>query len=119
MRQPTADEQHIFNALIQADFPGRDTIRQMLETSLVSQIDDKGSLSVHYEGNEIADTINQIPVEGRAQDRDGVTINFLFHMKDGKPTELEIYKDDGSRIQSSIGTLKIFPLTLPPYPMER
>ena len=40
----------------------------------------------------------RIPVEAEAQDRDGTMIHYLLHVVDGWMNELEVYKDDSSRV---------------------
>ena len=94
----TKNEREIIERLLEADFPGRDQIRQQFNNCLVTIIDEYGSLRFDIRSDIKAPVIKRVPIEAEAQDVDGVPIHLLLHVVDGKLTELEIYKDDSSPI---------------------
>ena len=46
-----------------------------------------------------ATVVSRIPVEAEGFDSDGCCIHFLLRVVDGRVAELEIYKDDGTRMK--------------------
>jgi len=61
-------------------------------------IDEDPSIFLRTSSSESASVIARVPTEGEAPDVDGVMIRYLLHVIEGRISELEIYKDDGSRI---------------------
>jgi len=92
------NERAILERLLEADFPGREQIRQQINNSLVTIIDECGSLRFDVTSDIKAPVIKRIPIEAETNDSDGVLIHLLLHVVDGKVAELEIYKDDSSPI---------------------
>lgn len=110
-RKLTTEETSIVARLLETDFPGRDAIAQQMENATVREWDDRnGSLIFEVASGPRAVTKLRIPVEGEFEDLDGITIHVLLHVVDGFVTDLEIYKDDSSRIQKipSSTQLRIF-----------
>ena len=105
-RKPTKEEQTLLQRLLEAEFPGKEQLAPMVQDMLVRPIDEAGSLELRTQANTRATVIKRIPVEAEAKDKDGVTIHVLLHVVDGRPIELEIFKDDSSRI-------KYMPVVLP------
>ena len=105
-RKPTKEEQTLLQRLLEAEFPGKEQLAPMVRDMLVRPIDEAGSLELRTQANTRATVIKRIPVEAEAKDKDGVTIHVLLHVVDGRPIELEIFKDDSSRI-------KYMPVVLP------
>ncbi len=98
-RRPTDYERRIIRRLIAALVPDSIELQAQLEALVVRPIDEDGSLK--FEGSPIPLKARwRVPVEGDALDSDGVTIHFLLHVVGGFATELEVYKDDGSRVLS-------------------
>lgn len=89
----------IMRLLSAAPFPGRDDLLYQVETARALTIDDDGSISLKPSIARKAAVTTRIPVEGEGQDADGVTIHYLLHVVDGSINELEIYKDDSSRVR--------------------
>lgn len=116
VREATVDEQKIFAKLLSVSFPGRDDLQKMLVSALVSPIDELGSLKIICQHSLPAPTVKQIPVEGEISDVDGVSIRVLLHVRDGRPSELEIYKDDGSVIKKTIDPDELGVVVMPPHP---
>lgn len=119
MRDPTDHERQIFAELLSIPFLGRDDIERMLRTARVSQLDDAGSLAILCGERRPTATVKQVPVEGEMLDKDGVAVHVLLHVRDGKPSELEIYKDDGSPIGLPIDPKQLSVVALPPHPAVR
>jgi hypothetical protein len=96
------DESAIIERLLQDPFPGRDELREQISRSRVRPVDeyrdDYGSIEFEVEGGPKAKVTQRVPVDARANDSDGVPIEFLLHVVDGIVRELEIYKADGSPI---------------------
>jgi hypothetical protein len=96
------NERQIIERLLQDPFPGRDELRAQIFKSRVEQIDEYGdeygSLKFEVEDCPKAKVTQRVPVDARANDSDGVPIEFLLHVVDGVVKELEIYKADGSPI---------------------
>ena len=98
MRHPTNDERSILERLLEGDFPGRDELHEQIESCLVEPIDDHGSLRFLVGTDVRAPVKSRIPTEGETEDEDGVTIHVLLHVVEGQVNELEVYKDDSSKL---------------------
>ena len=98
-RKPTPSEFSLLRRLLSKPFEGNEQIRAQLEFAQVAEIDSQHSLRFSTSRDATAaKTLERVPVEARATDGDGVTINVLLHVVDGFVHELEIYKDDSSGI---------------------
>jgi len=97
-RKPLDSEKRIIERLLGGEFFGRDQIRAQINNSLVKKIDEDGSLRFDVKINVKADVRQRIPIEAECEDSDGVTIHVLLHVVEGTVYELEIYKDDSSKI---------------------
>jgi hypothetical protein len=101
--------------LLEAEFPGRDELAPMLRLVLVRTIDEDGGLELQSQIEGKAPVVKRVPVEAEARDEDGFTIHALLHVVDGRPIELEIYKDGGSVKQMpSASAFEL--IVLPPMP---
>jgi hypothetical protein len=98
-RAPTILEQQIFQRLLTADFPGKETVAKQLEAVRVRTIDEEGSLALKPHDHQEACVEKTIPVEANGVDEDGIQVHFLLYVTKGVVNELEIYKDDGSPIK--------------------
>lgn len=118
MRPPTNLEQQVIARLLEKPFPGSDNIGRCLNGSMVSDLDEFGSLRLHPICKERAVTLATVPVEGQVLDSDGITIHVLLFVRAGLPYELQIYKDDGTRIQDkdALRRIDVFSLPAPPGP---
>ena len=88
----------ILRLLTERPFPGREELLGQLDEVVAKPIDEDGSVSLQCSRPVKASVIARIPVEGEAQDRDGMMIHYLLHVVDGRMNELEVYKDDSSRV---------------------
>lgn len=92
------DEQAIIDRLLSVEFQDRDLISKQVEQSMVRRIDENGSLEFKVLVDLSANVQRRIPVEGQIPDADGTLIHILLHVVDHRVKELEIYKDDSSKV---------------------
>ncbi|HXX15395.1 MAG TPA: hypothetical protein VEJ47_10885 [Candidatus Eremiobacteraceae bacterium] len=86
--------------LLTADFAGKEALARQLDRCRVRIIDTEGTLLLEPSRDaDPAVVLKRIPVEAEATDEDGIRIHFLLHVVGGFIRELEVYKDDGSRIK--------------------
>jgi len=82
----------------------------------VRAIDEDGSLEIKSRAGGTAPVVKRIPVEAEAKADDGVVVHVLLHVIEGRPVELEVYREDGANI-SKIPPASSFELiVLPPAP---
>jgi len=106
-REMTPDERRLLEHLLNVDFPGRGAIWEQISNSLVTEIDENGSLEFKSKIGVKANVNKRIPVEAEFEDTDGVKVHLLLHVVNGVVKELEIYKDDGSPINKKPETENI------------
>lgn len=100
-RKLTRREKLILENLVTLNFDGAPTLHAQLDNALVRDFDDSdnyGSIEIKTETQGNGVTINRVPAEARAYDTDGVAIDVLLHVVNGKLSELEFVKVDGSQI---------------------
>jgi hypothetical protein len=98
-RMLTDEESRLIDRLLEEEFQGRDAILRQIENSRVKDWDDhNGSLEFDVGPSPPALTKSRIPVEGEFEDYDGVKTHVLLHVVDGRIRDLELYKDDSSKI---------------------
>ncbi|WP_370677186.1 hypothetical protein [Pleomorphomonas sp. PLEO] len=114
-RQLTDRERRLVEKLLSPEFPGCERLRAQLETARVSIIDADGSLEFRVSGPS-TDVEQRVPTEGYYFDAEGVgprpAVHVLLHVVDGMLHELEVYKDDGSPIETPIDILDLSQLHL-------
>ena len=99
MRPLAAGERAVLDKLLSESFPGRDALAEQARDVRVRSIDADGSLALMPDpGVCPADVVRRIPVEAEAEDLDGVAIHVLLHVVDGYMKELEVYREDSSRV---------------------
>jgi hypothetical protein len=122
-RMPTPLEELLMQRLLQADFPGKETVAHQLAKCEVRTIDSYGdsygSLELCPQIGNPAAVIQRIPVEAEGLDEDGVPISVLLHVVNGVVSELEIYKADGSPIRKMPHPQDLQLVVLPPPPWAR
>jgi len=115
-RKPTPIERSLLVRLLEADFPGKEELRLLLRDALVRTIDEDGGLEIKTVAEGSAPVIKKIPVEAEAKADDGIVVHALLHVHDGRPTELELYREDGAHV-ARIPPASAFELiVLPPAP---
>ena len=85
--------------MVEREFPGRDEVRAQLASVTARTIDDDGSLELRTSSATNAGVERRVPAEAWYVDDDGIVVNLLLHVLQGKVRELEIYKDDSSPIR--------------------
>lgn len=100
-RDPTKQELDILKHLLSLHFEGATSLKTQLNGLKVHSFDDDdnyGSIGLETSGGEVAVVTSSVPAEGRAYDKDGIPIDTLLHVADGRMVELEFLKVDGSPI---------------------
>jgi hypothetical protein len=97
-RPPTAYERRLFEKLLEDDFPGGDELRQQLESVTVRRRDEDGNLELAVVSGPAAPVRNRVPTEGMYRDADGLMVFVLLHVVGGKMKELEVFKENGSKV---------------------
>jgi hypothetical protein len=118
-RSPTLAERELLRRLLEANFPGRDELVPMFEQIEVRTLDELGGLELRSRAPGRAPVVKRVPVEAEAKDEDGYLIHVLLHVVDGRPTELEIFKDDGSCVRRMPAPSAFELMVLPPAPAAR
>lgn len=96
-------EEEILLRLLNAGVPGHNELLAQVKDMKVRQIDAEGSLRLEPRSDAPAATVDdRIPVEAEFPDNDGISVRVLLHVVNGFLSELEIYKDDLTPIQSSL-----------------
>jgi hypothetical protein len=97
-RRPTGKEFALLTRLVGSSFEGSSALARQLGTTLVTPLDENGSLRLHP-GNTIPAVVNRrIPVEASYPDADGVVVHVLLHVIEGLLNELEVYREDSGRV---------------------
>jgi hypothetical protein len=117
-RRPSEEEHALLNRLLEAEFPGRDELIPLLHEALVRTISDDGGLELQSQIDGSAPVVQRVPVEAEGKDEDGAVIHMLLHAVEGRPIELEFYRD-------GLGNARKMPLpsafgliVLPPMPKD-
>jgi hypothetical protein len=97
-RELQREELEILERLLQPDFPGSAELREQLSSVKAEVIDEDGGLALESVGGPRAPVKWRVPTEGECKDSDGVDVHVLLHVLDGRMCELELYKEDGSRV---------------------
>ena len=104
-RPLTSWERRLILRLLASHFPGRDALLTQVENADGcplhedgTPLDQNGSLYLKSSSPVKASVKARVPTEGRASDTDGVTIHYLLHVVDGTIDQLEIFKEDLSKV---------------------
>jgi hypothetical protein len=115
-RKPTEREQGLLGRLLEADFPGKEELAPLLRNLLVKTIDAHGCLELRSQAEGKSPVVKRVPVEAEAKDEDGVVVHMLLHVVDGRPTDLEFFRDDGAAIKQMPPPSAFELIVLPPVP---
>jgi hypothetical protein len=118
-REPTEVERSLLGRLLDAEFPGRDQLALLLQRVLVRTIDEDGGLELKSQVEGTAPVAKRVPVEAEAKDDDGTMIHMLLHVIEGKPVELEFFREDAGRVKKIPPASAFELIVLPPMPEER
>jgi len=115
--RPLSDsEESTLIKLFEINFIGRETLMQQLPGLLAKQIDENGSLQFQVQSAVLSKVKNGPVIEARYPDANTnetntAHVNILLHVKDGKISMLEVFKDDSSRIfrpPTSVSKFELF-----------
>jgi hypothetical protein len=98
-REPTAFERALLARLLEANFPGRSDLAVLLGNLLVRTIDENGGLELESQVEGKAPVVKRVPVEAEGKDEDGAIIHMLLHVREGRPVELEFFREDAVRVK--------------------
>lgn len=112
-RKPTEAEQALLNLLLEDEFPGRDELARLLSLVLVKTIDKDGGLELRSQLEGKAPVVKRVPVEAEGKDEDGIVLHMLLHVIDGRPVELEFYREDAGAVKK-MPSPSAFELIVPP-----
>ena len=115
-REPTAVERALLERLLEAYFPGRSELAPLLRSVLVRIIDEDGSLELKSQVAGLAPVVQRVPVEAEGKDEDGVIIHLLLHVIDGRPVELEFFREDAATVKRAPLPAAFDLIVLPPMP---
>ncbi len=98
-RKPTHDDLQLIMKLLDVSFTGRTNVLNQIALCQVNEFDDNGSLEFIISNEAIpAKVLHRIPVEGVFTDSDGIIAHALMHIVNGIIKEIEIYKEDNSKV---------------------
>lgn len=97
-RRPTEREFALLSRLVGSEFDGAAALAQQLATTLVTRLDEDGSLRLDPGDTIPAAVKRRIPVEASYPDADGVIVHVLLHIIEGRLDELEVYREDSGRV---------------------
>ena len=100
--------------LLEADFSGRDELTPLLRSVIVRSIDEDCGLELESQVQGKAPVTKRIPVEAEGIDEDGVVIHMLLHVVDGRPVELEFFREDGTTVKKVPDPSAFALIVLPP-----
>ena len=97
-------EETILRQLLAPDFPGKEQLECQTADALVATIDEDGSLKFRGGNGPPASEVKyRVPTEARFQDSDGVGVHVLLHVVGDYVDELEVFKEDASRVRDWSG----------------
>jgi hypothetical protein len=115
-RELTTEERALLERILEADFPGRDELTPLLRSAFARTIDEDGGLEIESRAEGKAPVVKRVPVEASAKNEDGVVIHMLLHVVDGKPVELEFFREDGATVKKVPPPTAFDLMVLPPAP---
>jgi uncharacterized protein DUF6984 len=115
-RQPTGGERALLARLLEANFPGRSELAVLLGDVRVRTIDEDGGLELESLVEGKAPVLKRVPVEAEGKDEDGAIIHMLLHVVEGRPVELEFFREDAVTVKSVPQASAFVLIVLPPMP---
>jgi len=101
-RPLTEFEAQLLKKLLSVSFPGREELQQQALTAKVTTVLANGSPAWLFsidESTPLAIVRHRIPVEAKSSAVAGKTVHCLLHVVDGKLSEVEFFREDGSPIR--------------------
>lgn len=105
--RPLGDlEMRVMKKLISAISPNSEFLKRQIDSSLVREVDEFGSLEFLVSDQSKYSDVTGPFITAQQEDIDtvpghGPYINFSLLFRDGIISEFEVYKDDGGQIKSS------------------
>jgi len=87
-----------------------------LHRVLVRTIDEDGGLELQSQVEGKAPVVKRVPVEAEGKDEDGAVIHMLLHVVDGRPVELEFFREDTETVKKIPPPSAFELIVLPPMP---
>jgi hypothetical protein len=115
-REPTAIERALLARLLEADFSGKSELSPLLRNVLVRTIDEDGGLELQSQVDGKAPVVKRVPVEAEGKDEDGAAVHMGLHVVDGRPVELEFYREDTKPVNRIPPPATFELIVLPPMP---
>jgi hypothetical protein len=115
-REPTGFERALLARLLEANFPGRSELTVLLANDRVRTIDKDGGLELESQVEGKAPVVKTVPVEAEGKDEDGAIIHVLLHVVEGRPVELEFFREDAATVKSVPQPSAFELIVLPPMP---
>ena len=116
LREPTELERLLLERLLEADFPGKSGLVPLLRQVVVRPLDEDGGLELQSQVEGKAHVAKRVPVEAEAKDDDGAVIHMLLHVVEGRPVELEFFREDGAKVKRMPPPSAFDLIVLPPSP---
>jgi len=113
-REPTSLERALFDRVLEAEFPGRLELVPLLRNAVVRTIDSDGGIEIDSRSAGKAPVVRRVPVEAEGRDEDGTVIHMLLHVVDGRPAELEFFREDGLHVRRLPAPSEFELIVLPP-----
>jgi hypothetical protein len=89
-----------------------------LREVLVRTIDSDGGLELQTQINGSAPVVKRVPVEAEGRDDDGAVIHMLLYVVEGRPVELEFYRDGVGSVRKMPCASAFELVVLPPMPND-
>ncbi|MGC1385918.1 MAG: hypothetical protein WA823_19255 [Candidatus Acidiferrales bacterium] len=115
-REPTGIERAILARLLEADFPGKVELSDLLGDVRVRTLDKDCGVELRSQMDGEAPVVKRIPVEAEGFDTDGAKIHVLLHVVGGRPVELEIFREGALDVQKFPDPSSLELIVLPPAP---
>ena|SRR6266511_1454535 len=93
-RDLSLEERQVIERLLRPPFTGRDELLEQLIGAKARTVDEDGSLSIQVTSPVQAPIPVRVPVTALAKDEDGVPLQLLIHVVDGRLYELELWRVD-------------------------
>ena len=88
----------------------------LLRNVLVRIIDENGGLELESQIEGKASVMKRVPVEAEGKDEDGAIIHMLPHVNDGRPVELELFREGAGNVKRIPRPFAFELIVLPPTP---
>jgi hypothetical protein len=100
-------EKRILEKLLSLDNPDAKVLRKQIPFCSATDLDEFGSIEIKCHQDDVTNSVHGPFVTGQQEDIDtlpnfGPYINYIIFVDNGRLSELQIYKDDGSVIRQKV-----------------